>query len=98
MTTPAPNAVAQPSKIFLATHKEKNFWNFTRETGKNMIKRKLITLVTLAKGALGEFDMVANILFWPENVKITIAPYLQITLVWFQKFFPFRVAGIILYG
>ena len=40
--------------------------------------------------------MVAGILFWQENDKVTIIPNLKVSLVGFQKFFLFWVAGVIL--
>ena len=82
----------------VATQNKKNLWNLIRETGNDIVRRKLITQVKQANGAFGKFDMVASTLFWHENVKFAIVPNLQVSLMGFQKIFLFWVPGIILEG
>ena len=64
-----------------------------RETGNNLIRRKLFSLDTLAEGPArvrsATSDRVAFILFWHENANFAIIPNLHISLIGFQKFFLF---------
>ena len=73
-----------------------------RETGNNLIRRKLFSLETLAKGPArvrsASFDRAAGILFWHANANFTIIPNLHVSLMGFWKFFLFWVGGIILEG
>ena len=73
-----------------------------RETGNNLIRRKLFSLETLAEGPArvrsATFDRVAGILFWHENANFAIIPNLHVSLVGLYKFFLFWVGGIILEG
>ena len=70
-----------------------------RESGNNLIRRKLFSLETLAEGPArvrsATFDKVTGILFWHENANFAITLNLHVSLVGFQKFFLFWVSGII---
>ena len=55
---------------------------------------KLFYLLTLAT-PVDRLDKVAQILLWHENAKVAIVPTLQVTFMVFQKFFLFRIAGMI---
>ena len=85
-----------------ATQNKKNFWNPTRETGNNLIRRKLFSLETLAEGPvrvrLATFDRVSGLLFWNENANFAIIPNYLFPLMEFWKFFLFLVGRIILEG
>ena len=73
-----------------------------RETGNNLIRRKLSSRETLAEGPAkvrsAGFDRVAGILFWHENANFAIIPNLHVSLIGFQKFFLCWIGGIILEG
>ena len=58
-----------------------------RETGDNLIRRRLFSLETLAEGParvrLPTFDSVSGILFWHENANFANIPNLHVSLVEF---------------
>ena len=72
-----------------ATRSKKNFWHPTRESGSNLIRRKLFSLETLAEGPgrvrSATFHRAASILFWHENANFAIIPDLHVSLVGFLK-------------
>ena len=58
-----------------------------RETGNNVIRRKLFSLDTLAEGPArvrsAAFDRVARIFFWQGNANFAIIPNLHVSLMGF---------------
>ena len=100
MTTAVANSASQPSKMIPPTQNKKNFQNPTRETCKLGIMAKLAfscqksipaTLANVAKRALpGTLASVSRLNFF---LLIRIFP---VSLMGFQKFLLFWIAGIIL--
>ena len=93
------NFISQASRIIPGTQTKKNVQNPTRETGNNLMRRKLFTLVTRASRAttpMSRFDRVAHILFWHEKAKVNIIKNLEVSCMAFQKILLFWVAKKIL--
>ena len=87
MTGSVSNSASQSFKIRLATQNKKNFLNPMRETGNNLIRKKLFSPETLAEGPArvrsAAFDRVAGILFWYENGNFAIILNLHVSLMEF---------------
>ena len=43
---------------------------------------------------VGRIHVVPGVLFWHENVKVAVIPNVKVSLVGFQEFFLFWLAGI----